>query len=65
MGYIEHSKSPSPIVMVKRKTGKWRLFVDFRQINAKSINDAYPTPRINYIVVCKNPDRKLVWTTEI
>jgi len=52
MGFIEHSKSPcsSPIVMVKKKTGKWRLCVDFRQINAKSVKDAYPTPRINYIL---------------
>jgi len=42
MGLIEHSKSPysSPIVMVKKKTGKWRLCVDFRQINAKSVKDA-------------------------
>jgi len=48
MGYIEHSTSPysSPIVMVEKKTGKWRLCVDFRQIDAKSIKDAYPMPRI-------------------
>jgi len=47
-----HSKSPhsSPIVMVKKKTGKWRLCVDFRQINAKSVKDAYPIPRIIYIL---------------
>jgi len=46
MGYIEPSKSPysSPIGMVKKKTGKWRLCVDLRQINAKSIKDAYPMP---------------------
>jgi len=46
MGFIDHSKSPysSPIVMVKKKTGKWRLCVDFRQINAKSVKDAYPMP---------------------
>jgi len=52
MGFIELSKSPyiSPIVMVKKKTGKWRLCVDFRQINAKSVKDAYPMPRINYIL---------------
>jgi len=52
MGFIEHSKSPysSPILIVKKKTGKWRLCVNFRQINAKSVKDAYPMPRINYIL---------------
>jgi len=37
-------------VIVKKKTGKWRLCVDFRQINAKSVKDANPMPRINYIL---------------
>jgi len=37
-------------VIVKKKTGKWRLCVDFRQINAKSVKDAYPMPRINHIL---------------
>jgi len=53
VGYIEQSTSPysSPIVMVEKKTGKWRLCVDFRQIIAcKSVNDAYTMPRINYIL---------------
>ncbi|XP_052857552.1 uncharacterized protein LOC128265524 [Drosophila gunungcola] len=51
-GCIEPSRSPysSPIVMVRKKTGKWRLCVDFRQINAKSVKDAYPMPMINYIL---------------
>ncbi|XP_041565903.1 LOW QUALITY PROTEIN: uncharacterized protein LOC121467710, partial [Drosophila elegans] len=51
-GCIEPSRSPysSPIVMVRKKTGKWRLWVDFRQINAKSVKDAYPMPMINYIL---------------
>jgi len=41
MGYIEHSTSPysSPIVMVKKGRAK-----------SKSIKDAYPMPRINYIL---------------
>jgi len=52
MGYIEHSTSiySCLTVRVKKKTGKWRLCVDFRRINAKSIKDAYPMPRINYIL---------------
>ncbi|KAH8324662.1 hypothetical protein KR074_003527, partial [Drosophila pseudoananassae] len=51
-GCIEPSNSAysSPIVMVKKKTGQWRMCVDFRQINAKSIKDAYPMPRINFVL---------------
>jgi len=39
MGYVEHSTSPysSPSVIVKKKTSKWRLCVNFWQINAKSL----------------------------
>jgi len=59
MGFIEHSKSPysSPIVVVKKKT-------DFRQINAKSVKDAYPMPRINYILdqLREVPPCPAVWT---
>jgi len=66
MVFIEHSKRPysSPIVMVKKKTGKWRLCVDFRQINAKSVKDAYPMPRINYILdqLREVPRCPAVWT---
>jgi len=40
----------SPIVMAKKKTRKWRLCVDFTQINAKSVKDSYPMSRINYIL---------------
>jgi len=52
MGYIEHSTIPysSPIVMLTKMKGKWRLCAVFRQINAKSIKDAYPMPRKNYII---------------
>ena len=51
-GCIEPSKSPhsAPIVVVKKKTGKWRLCVDFRQLNSKSIKDAYPLPRAHHIL---------------
>ncbi|XP_041451320.1 uncharacterized protein LOC121404963 [Drosophila obscura] len=42
LGCIEPSKSPysSPIIMVKKKTCRWRLCVDFRQVNTKSVKDA-------------------------
>jgi len=51
-GQIEPSKSPysTPIVLVRKKNDECRMCVDFRQLNARSIPDAYPTPRFNYIL---------------
>ena len=45
---IRESCSPyaSPIVLVKKKDGKLRLCVDYRQLNAKTRKDAFPLPRI-------------------
>jgi len=49
---IEPSRSPhsAPIVLVKKKTGEWSICVDYRQLNAHSVPDAYPVPRINHIL---------------
>lgn len=45
---IRESCSPyaSPIVLVKKKDGKLRLCVDYRQLNSKTRKDAFPLPRI-------------------
>ena len=47
-GVIRESKSPyaSPVVLVRKKDGRLRVCVDFRKINAKTVKDAYPIPRI-------------------
>jgi len=52
-GAIEPSRSPqsAPIVLVKKEAGDWRMCVDYRQLNAHSVPDAYPVPRINHILV--------------
>lgn len=54
---IRPSKSPwcSPILLVSKKLDKsgvkkWRLCIDFRKINDKTINDAYPLPQIAEIL---------------
>ena len=47
-GIIRPSKSPyaSQVVIVRKKSGKIRLCVDFRKLNAISIRDSFPLPRI-------------------
>ncbi len=51
-GIIEPSDSPwsSPVVLIKKSTGKYRFCIDMRKVNDASIKDAYPLPRINAIL---------------
>ena len=47
-GIIRPSKSPyaSQVVIVRKKTGEIHLCVDFRKLNAISIRDSFPLPRV-------------------
>lgn len=46
-GVAEPATGPwaSPVVLVKKKSGEWRVCVDYRHLNAVTINDVYPLPR--------------------
>ena len=50
-GLIEHSRSSwsSPIVLVLKKNGKWRLCSDYRKLNAMTVPDSYSLPNIDEI----------------
>ncbi len=48
-GVIQPSSSPwaSPIVLVKKKDGKYRFCIDYRKLNNVTKKDAHPLPRVD------------------
>ena len=48
-GHIRPSSSPcgSPILLVQKKGGTWRLCVDYKELNKITVRNQYPIPRID------------------
>ncbi|XP_056017057.1 uncharacterized protein LOC130053684 [Ostrea edulis] len=51
-GVIRRSKSPwaSNVVLVRKKNGQLRMCIDYRQLNQRTVKDAYALPRIDDIL---------------
>ena len=51
-GIIEESESPwsSPLLLVPKKTGDYRLCVDYRRLNARLVKNGFPLPRIHSLL---------------
>jgi hypothetical protein len=52
LGYIETGSSPwaYPVLFVKKKDGSLRLCVDYRALNAVTVKNMYPIPRVDEIL---------------
>jgi len=50
--FIRPSTSPwgAPVLLVKKKDGSSRLYVDYRQLNKMTIKNKYPLPRIDDLI---------------
>lgn len=55
-GIITESRSPyaSPIVVVRKKSGKIRMCVDYRTLNRRTVPDQYTVPKIEDALTCLN-----------
>ena len=47
---ISDSKWVSPLVVVPKKNQKWRICVDYRELNKATLKDYFPLPFIDQVL---------------